>query len=98
MSSAAINAFDMAKANYRTAVYMDTLSKRRGEARFGAGEDQGTWARVRRDQINQKGSFGSANLMAEIGAPAHDRFRACGAGRRRDPTTWTVRSITRARA
>ena len=70
VSSAAINAFDMAKANYRTAVYMDTLNKRQGEARFGAGEDQGLWARVRRDQINQKGSFESANLMAEIGFDA----------------------------
>lgn len=67
VSSTAINVFDMGKANYRTAVYMDTLNKRQGEARFGAGENQGLWARVRRDQINQKGAFESSNIMAEIG-------------------------------
>lgn len=66
-SDAAVNAFDMAKANYRTAVYLDTLNKRQGEARFGAGQDQGLWARVRRDQINQTDAFHSSNVMGEIG-------------------------------
>lgn len=66
-SNTAVNALDMAKANYRTAVYMDTLNKRQGEARFGTGKDQGLWARVRRDQINQVDSFHSSNIMGEIG-------------------------------
>lgn len=76
-SDAAFNAFSTAKANYRTAVYMDTLNKRQGEARFSAGEDDGFWARLRRDQINQDGDFHSHNLMAEIG---YDVLRTSDSG------------------
>lgn len=67
VSDAGKTVLSLSKANYSTAVYMDTLNKRQGEARFGAGQDQGLWIRLRHDDIEKVDAFRSSNTMAEIG-------------------------------
>ena len=67
ISDAGKTVLSLSKANYSTAVYMDTLNKRQGEARFAAGQDQGLWIRVRHDDIEKVDAFKSSNTMTEIG-------------------------------
>ncbi len=58
---------NMSRANYANAVYMDTLNKRQGEARFGMSEDNGVWVRLRHDNIGKEDSFRTHNTMLELG-------------------------------
>ena len=67
VSDAGKTVLSLSKANYSTAVYMDTLNKRQGEARFGTGQDEGLWARLRYDDIEKVDAFTSSNTMTEIG-------------------------------
>lgn len=66
-SDAADTIEDMSRANYAMAIYMDTLNKRMGEARFHGQEDDGWWIRVRHDRIGKKGAFRNVMTMAELG-------------------------------
>ena len=63
---------DMSRANYANAVYMDTLNKRLGEARFVGDTDHGVWVRLRHDNIGKEDSFRSHNTMVEIGFDQRD--------------------------
>ncbi|WP_298463070.1 autotransporter outer membrane beta-barrel domain-containing protein [uncultured Mitsuokella sp.] len=47
-------------------IYTDTLNKRLGEARYSADGD-GTWARIRHDQLGRTGLYDAKNTMVEIG-------------------------------
>lgn len=67
ISDAGKAVLSLSKANYSTAVYMDTLNKRQGEARFGTGQDEGLWVRLRYDDIEKVDAFTSSNTMTEIG-------------------------------
>ena len=67
VSDAGKTVLSLSKANYSTAVYMDTLNKRQGEARFGTGQDEGLWVRLRYDDIEKVDAFTSSNTMTEIG-------------------------------
>lgn len=67
ISDAGKTVLSLSKANYSTAVYMDTLNKRQGEARFGTGQDEGLWVRLRHDDIEKVDAFTSSNTMTEIG-------------------------------
>ncbi len=67
ISDAGKTVLSLSKANYSTAVYMDTLNKRQGEARFGTGQDEGLWVRLRYDDIEKVDAFTSSNTMTEIG-------------------------------
>lgn len=67
LSDAGKTVLSLSKANYSTAVYMDTLNKRQGEARFGTGQDEGLWVRLRYDDIEKVDAFTSSNTMTEIG-------------------------------
>ena len=63
---------DMSRANYANAIYMDTLNKRLGEARFVGNTDHGVWVRLRHDNIGKEDSFRSHNTMVEIGFDQRD--------------------------
>ena len=63
---------DMSRANYANAIYMDTLNKRLGEARFVGDTDHGVWVRLRHDSIGKEDSFRSHNTMVEIGFDQRD--------------------------
>ena len=63
---------DMSRANYANAVYMDTLNKRQGEARFVGDTDHGVWVRLRHDNIGKEDSFRSHNTMVEVGFEQRD--------------------------
>lgn len=67
LSDAGRTIINMSRANYSNAVYMDTLNKRQGEARYGIGQDNGVWVRMRHDNIGKENSFRSNNTMFEIG-------------------------------
>lgn len=67
LSDAGRTIINMSRANYSNAVYMDTLNKRQGEARYGIGQDNGIWVRMRHDNIGKENSFRSNNTMFEIG-------------------------------
>ncbi|WP_040909216.1 hypothetical protein, partial [Succinatimonas hippei] len=54
---------NMSRANYANAVYMDTLNKRQGEARFVGSTDHGVWVRLRHDNIGKEDAFRSHNTM-----------------------------------
>ncbi len=62
----------MSKANYANAVYMDTLNKRQGEARYSMGRDNGVWVRMRHDNIGKEDAFRSHNTMFEMGYDVKD--------------------------
>lgn len=47
-------------------IYTDTLNKRLGEARYSADGD-GTWARIRHDQLGRTGLYDAQNTMVEVG-------------------------------
>ena len=47
-------------------IYTDTLNKRLGEARYSADGD-GTWARIRHDQLGRTGLYDAKNTMVEVG-------------------------------
>ena len=47
-------------------IYTDTLNKRLGEARYSADGD-GTWARIRHDQLGRTGLYDAQNTMVELG-------------------------------
>lgn len=47
-------------------IYTDTLNKRLGEARYSTDGD-GTWARIRHDQLGRTGLYDAKNTMVEIG-------------------------------
>ena len=66
-SDAGRTVINMSRANYANAVYMDTLNKRMGEARYAMGQDNGIWVRMRHDNIGKDDSFRSHNTMVEIG-------------------------------
>ena len=63
---------DLSRANYANAVYMDTLNKRQGEARFVGDTDHGVWIRLRHDNIGKEDSFRSHNTMVEVGIDQRD--------------------------
>ena len=71
---------NMSRANYATAVYMDRLNKRLGEARYFAGEDEGIWARVRHDRVGRDDAYLVQNTMFEVG---YDRKLSSKNGTRR---------------
>ena len=71
----------MSRANYSSAIYMDRLNKRLGEARYIDGEeDQGMWVRIRHDRIGKDNAFRSQNTMYELG---YDEKQECDNGERR---------------
>lgn len=71
----------MSRANYSSAIYMDRLNKRLGEARYINGEeDQGMWVRIRHDRIGKDNAFRSQNTMYELG---YDEKQECDNGERR---------------
>ena len=63
---------NMSRANYANAVYMDTLNKRQGEARFVGDTDHGVWVRLRHDNIGKEDAFRSHNTMVEVGIDQRD--------------------------
>ena len=63
---------NMSRANYANAVYMDTLNKRQGEARFVSDTDHGVWVRLRHDNIGKEDAFRSHNTMVEVGIDQRD--------------------------
>lgn len=65
---------NLSRANYSNAVYMDTLNKRQGEARFSSGNDNGIWVRMRHDNIGKDDSFRSHNTMLELGYDIKNSF------------------------
>ncbi len=67
LSDAGRTIINMSRANYSNAVYLDTLNKRQGEARYGMGQDNGIWVRMRHDNIGKEDSFRSHNTMFEVG-------------------------------
>ena len=72
VSDAGKTIVDMSRANYANAVYMDTLNKRQGEARFVGDTDHGVWVRLRHDNIGKDDSFRSHNTMVEVGFEQRD--------------------------
>ena len=66
LSDAGKTILNMSKANYSQAVYMDTLNKRLGEARYLEG-DEGLWVRMRHDKIDKDSSYEITNNMYELG-------------------------------
>ena len=72
VSDAGKTVIDMSRANYANAVYMDTLNKRQGEARFVGDTDHGVWVRLRHDNIGKDDSFRSHNTMVEVGFEQRD--------------------------
>lgn len=66
ISDAGNTVLNMSKANYSQAVYMDTLNKRLGEARYLEG-DEGLWIRMRHDKIDKDSSYEITNNMYELG-------------------------------
>ena len=71
-SDAAKTVVDLSRANYANAVYMDTLNKRQGEARFVGDTDHGVWVRLRHDNIGKDDSFRTHNTMVEVGFEQRD--------------------------
>lgn len=66
LSDAGNTILNMSKANYSQAVYLDTLNKRLGEARYLEG-DEGLWVRMRHDKIDKDSSYEITNNMYELG-------------------------------
>lgn len=66
LSDAGKTVLNMSRANYSQAVYMDTLNKRLGEARYLEG-DEGLWIRMRHDKIDKDSSYEITNNMYELG-------------------------------
>lgn len=58
---------NMSRANYSSAVYMDRLNTRMGEARYFAEHDDGVWARVRHDRVGKNDAFLVQNTMFQVG-------------------------------
>ena len=71
-SDAGRTVINMSRANYANAVYMDTLNKRMGEARYAMGQDNGIWVRMRHDNIGKDDSFRTHNTMFEVGYERKD--------------------------
>ena len=71
-SDAGKTVINMSRANYANAVYMDTLNKRQGEARFVSDTDHGVWVRLRHDNIGKEDAFRSHNTMVEVGIDQRD--------------------------
>ena len=72
---------NMSRANYSSAIYMDRLNKRLGEARYiNSEEDEGMWVRIRHDRIGKDNAFRSQNTMYELG---YDEKQECDNGERR---------------
>ena len=72
---------NMSRANYSSAIYMDRLNKRLGEARYiNSEEDEGMWVRIRHDRIGKDDAFRSQNTMYELG---YDEKQECDNGERR---------------
>lgn len=68
VSDAGKTIFNMARANYAMAVYLDTLNKRQGESRFTGPEDNGIWVRVRYDDIGRSdNAYDLDRIMTEVG-------------------------------
>ena len=72
ISDAGKTIINMSRANYANAVYMDTLNKRQGEARFVSDTDHGVWVRLRHDNIGKEDAFRSHNTMVEVGIDQRD--------------------------
>ena len=72
ISDAGKTIVNMSRANYANAVYMDTLNKRQGEARFVGSTDHGVWVRLRHDNIGKEDAFRSHNTMVEVGIDQRD--------------------------
>ena len=72
ISDAGKTIVDMSRANYANAVYMDTLNKRQGEARFVSDTDHGVWVRLRHDNIGKDDSFRTHDTMVEVGFDQRD--------------------------
>lgn len=66
LSDAGKTILNMSKANYSQAVYLDTLNKRLGEARYLEG-DEGLWIRMRHDEIDKDSSYEISNNMYQLG-------------------------------
>lgn len=66
-SDAGRTILNMSRANYSSAVYMDRLNMRMGEARYFAEHDDGLWARVRHDRVGKNDAFLVQNTMFQVG-------------------------------
>lgn len=66
ISDAGKTIINMSRANYDQAVYMDSLNKRLGEARYLDG-DEGVWVRMRHDKIDKDNGYEINNNMYELG-------------------------------
>ena len=67
MSDAGRTILNMSRANYNQAVYMDTLNKRMGEARYLDEDQEGLWVRMRHDKTDKDTSFEISTNMYELG-------------------------------
>ena len=67
MSDAGKTILNMSRANYNQAVYMDTLNKRMGEARYLDEDQEGLWVRMRHDKTDKDTGFEISTNMYELG-------------------------------
>ena len=67
MSDAGRTILNMSRANYNQAVYMDTLNKRMGEARYLDEDQEGLWVRMRHDKTDKDTGFEISTNMYELG-------------------------------
>ena len=67
LSDAGKTILNMSRANYNQAVYMDTLNKRMGEARYLEEDQEGLWVRMRHDKMDKDTGFEISTNMYELG-------------------------------
>ncbi|WP_303997261.1 autotransporter outer membrane beta-barrel domain-containing protein [Megamonas hypermegale] len=67
LSDAGKTILNMSRANYNQAVYMDTLNKRMGEARYLEEDQEGLWVRMRHDKTDKDTGFEISTNMYELG-------------------------------
>lgn len=58
---------DIGRVNLTHALYVDTFSKRAGEAVRAGLQDDGLWVRLRHDVIGREDAFRSHNTMLQLG-------------------------------
>lgn len=57
---------EISKANYASAVYMDSLNERLGDISFAKGND-GIWVRLRNDRVGEDDEYRLKNYMTQLG-------------------------------
>lgn len=57
---------EISKANYASAVYMDSLNERLGDISFAKGND-GIWVRLRNDRVGEDDEYRLRNYMTQLG-------------------------------